>query len=76
MFDTEPTLDEVLTVSGGELTPPVELQERIERAQAKGQQAEAKICPEHGAAKVKTNRKGLYCATKIGDGWCDWSAAA
>jgi hypothetical protein len=33
-------------------------------------------CPVHGAAKVKTNKRGLYCATKVGDGWCDWSAAA
>jgi hypothetical protein len=33
-------------------------------------------CPQHGAARVKQNRRGLYCATKVGDGWCDWSAAA
>lgn len=28
-------------------------------------------CPEHGTARVKTNRKGQYCATKLDDGsWC------
>lgn len=76
MFDTDPTVEDVLRVSGGELAPPVELQERIARAEAKGQQTAAKVCPEHGAAKVKTNKRGLYCATKVGEGWCDWSAAA
>ena len=58
------------------MEPPVELQERIARAEAKGQKAGAKVCPEHGEVKVKKNSKGYYCATKVGDGWCDWQAAA
>lgn len=33
-------------------------------------------CPEHGPSKVKRNKRGLYCATKVGDGWCEWSVAA
>jgi hypothetical protein len=77
MFDTDPDLlvAEVERVTGGQEIP-TDLTERIARAEQKGQQAESKVCPEHGAAKVKTNKRGLYCATKIGDGWCDWSAAA
>lgn len=74
-LDEEPTMDEVLAVTGG-TEVPVDLQDRIKRAEAKGQQTESKICPEHGPDKVKQNKRGLYCATKVGDGWCEWSAAA
>ena len=76
-LDEDPSslFDDVLEVTGG-TEIPTDLTERIERAAAKGKQAESKVCPEHGAAKVKVNKRGLYCATKVGDGWCDWSAAA
>ena len=77
MFDTDPDLlvAEVERVTGGQEIP-TDLTERIARAEQKGQRAESKVCPQHGAAKVKTNKRGLYCATKVGDGWCDWSAPA
>ncbi|MEO7837630.1 MAG: hypothetical protein ABIS21_08335 [Acidimicrobiales bacterium] len=74
--DPSALFDDVLAVTGGTEVPPTDLQERIDRAAAKGQRPEAKVCPEHGSERVKTNKRGLYCATKIGDGWCDWSAAA
>lgn len=75
--DASALFDDVLEATGGtEVTPPVEIQERIDRARSKSQQVESKVCPEHGAEKVKQNKRGLYCATKIGDGWCEWSAAA
>lgn len=68
-WDALPPVDEAPAI-------PTDLTERIERAAAKGQQTEAKECPEHGATRVKQNKRGLYCATKVGDGWCEWSAAA
>jgi hypothetical protein len=73
--DADELVAQVEQVTGGKEIP-TDLTERIERAAAKGQQAEAKECPEHGATRVKQNKRGLYCATKIGDGWCEWSAAA
>lgn len=74
----DPTLDAVLAVTGGELVDDG-LQERIDRARAKGAaQAPSggEVCPEHGAAKVKQNSRGLYCATKVNGEWCKWTSKA
>jgi hypothetical protein len=63
-----------------DLEPPDELGPRIERARAKGQAQAEKVCPTHGADRVRTNKRGLYCATNEGTRdepqWCQWSAAA
>ena len=74
----DPTLDAILAVTGGEVVDDG-VQERIDRARAKGA-AQAPsggdVCPEHGAAKVKQNRRGLYCATKVNGEWCQWTSKA
>lgn len=63
-----------------ELEPPDDLAPRIERARAKGQAQAEKVCPVHGPDRVRTNKRGLYCATNEGTRdepeWCQWSAAA
>ena len=72
--DAPAFMAEVERVTGGKEVP-TDISERIARAESKAQ-PQGKECPEHGATKVKQNKRGLYCATKVGDGWCDWSAAA
>ena len=73
--DAPAFMAEVERVTGGKEVP-TDISERIARAESKAQPQADQECPEHGAMKVKRNKRGLYCATKVGDGWCDWSAAA
>lgn len=74
MFDADPDelVAQVERATGGQEIP-TDPTERIARAESKGQ---PKVCPSHGEGKIKKNSKGYYCATKIGDGWCDWQVAA
>lgn len=73
--DPDELIAQVEQITGGREVP-TDLTERIDRARAKGQQAEANVCPEHGPSKVKQNKRGLYCATKVDGGWCEWTAVA
>lgn len=65
-------------VGGEELPDKPEYVVKAER-KAAGQKSASPLqaeCPTHGAAKVKANKRGLYCASKMPDGsWCDWSQA-
>ena len=68
--------DEIAAAVGGERLPdkPPYVVKAEQKAAAQHGPAE---CPEHGAAKVKTNKRGYYCATKLPSGeWCPWSQAA
>lgn len=71
--------DDIADATGGERLPDkpeyVVKAERKAAAQKSASPLQAE-CPTHGAAKVKVNKRGLYCATRLPDGsWCDWSQA-
>lgn len=69
----------VAAATGGEALPekPPYVVKAEQKAAAQAASPLQAACPEHGSAKVKANKRGLYCATKMPDGtWCPWSQAA